>query len=1376
MSTEIANQGSLFTSDFLTETIQGVSEWDALGEADLDLFDGSLRSIFDRFPISQTPNESQTEDDLIWPILETLGWTQSLRQQNLSPRGREDVPDGLLFDSAETKARANGFPEEWKRYEFGHAVVESKRWARPLDRRSGRRGEETAPSTQMLRYLRRIDDITNGTLRWGILTNGSRWRLYFSGARSVSEQFFELDITAVLGLPGHTDGLFALAEADRRHWLKVFYLVFRRKAFVPEGTDPRTFHEKALEEGKFYEERVAEDLSNKVFGEVFPDLVRVIVRAAPEADLQAVREAALILLYRLLFILYAEDRDLLPVKDTRYDDYGLRNNVRLDVKERKDRNDVFSATAARYWGAMADLFIAIDQGDASIGLPPYNGGLFDQERHAILTNIRIPDAVMARVIDALSFEVTPDGRKYINYRNLSVQQLGSIYERLLEYEVTRDGEDISVQPNIFARKGSGSYYTPDDLVQLILTETLDPLVEKRKRAFREKIEELAQGGLPDHRRIGQLKRLDPATALLDLKICDPAMGSGHFLVSLVDFMADQVIAAMAEAELDAPEEWGDYISPLGERVDTIRNTILANADEREWTINEEQLDDRHIIRRMVLKRCIYGVDKNPMAVELAKVALWLHTFTVGAPLSFLDHHLRCGDSLFGSRVKKGIDKAATYGTPLLLHEPMKRALRAASRMQIVEGLTDAEIAEAHRSADVFAEVEDMTAPLDALLKLIHAIDWLGIKDKAGKDALKIFFDGQFGDPLDIAMGKKEPGTKREKGQRFAEIFGEARMLIAEENFLNWQVTFPGIWSDWKKDELTGGFHAVIGNPPWDRMKLQQIEWFAERRPEIAMAARAADRKKMIAALEQAGDPLAQDYTKASERAEAGTRMARKGGDYPLLSGGDVNLYSLFVERAMSLIKPDGLIGLLVPSGIASDKTAARFFKGVATEGRLKALYDFENRRTRYDLKPFFEDVDSRFKFCAFVASPSSTEEAARCAFFLQSVSELADPEICFSLSAGDFARVNPNTGTAPIFRSKRDADLTTAIYGNAVPLIDRSSGKEAKAWPVKYATMFHMTNDSGLFRTVEELNEQEGSYPLGGNRFGSVSGNWLPLYVGRMIHQFDHRAASVEVNEANLHNAALSSAVSEAQKADPDFVPTPQYWVREGEVDLFWMREKKVELPPDIGWTLAFRDIARATDARTMIAAVVPKAGVGNTVSLIFWNHHDQQENRQALLLGNLGAIALDYVARQKVQNTHLSWYIMEQLPMIPPERFETKCFGPKTAAEVVREIVLELTYTAHDLAPFARDMGYVDEAGNARPPFIWNEERRIYLRAKLDAVFFHLYGITNRDDIRYIYSTFPIVKRQEQAAYDGKYRSRELCLAWMNALAAGNSDAEIRL
>ena len=1329
-----------------------------LAEGALDRFKEAVEEIFAPFPISQRPNETQTEDDLIWPILGALGWTAWLRQQNLSPKGRDDVPDGILFESDETKNRANGYPEEWKRYEPGCAVVESKRWGRPLDRRSGRRGEATAPSSQMLRYLRRVDDVTEGELRWGILTNGEKWRLYFSGARSVSEQFFEIDLAAILDLPGHNEGLFALRAEERRHWLKVFLLVFRRDAFVPRGADPRSFHEKAVEEGRFYERRVAEDLSNKVFGEVFPDLARAIVEAAPHTDLREVRDGALILLYRMLFILYAEDRDLLPVREARYDDYGLRK-TRVDVGDRMDRSDVFSDTAARYWGGLSDLFIAIDLGDASIGLPPYNGGLFDPTRARVLTDIRIPDTTMARVIDALSFERVAEGKKYINYRSLSVQQLGSIYERLLEYEVVCDGGGgIAVRPNIFARKGSGSYYTPDDLVQLILTETLEPLVEARKQAFRSRIDQLADSGLPEHDRLLQIRTLDPATALLDLKVCDPAMGSGHFLVSLVDLMADQVIGAIAEAEMDAPQAWGDYVSPLTERIDTIRDTILANAERRGWTMDPDQLDDRHIVRRMVLKRCVYGVDKNPMAVELAKVSLWLHTFTVGAPLSFLDHHLRCGDSLFGVWVRPAIDKAEQQGG-LFLKDSLNRATHAAAPMQTIEGLTDAEVAEAHRSAEEFAKVLEMTAPLNALLSLLHAFDWMDLRDREDRAAYLAWLDGTFGDPIHIAQGGAPDLAETEMAVRFSCLLGGARKLIEAECFLNWQVAFPGVWSNWEEAELRGGFDAVVGNPPWDRMKLQQVEWFSARRPEIAMAPRAADRKRMIADLENAGDPLADEYARASEQAASALRMARTGGDYPLLSRGDVNLYSLFVERAMTLVRSDGMVGLLVPSGIASDKTAAPFFKGVATEGRLKALYDFENK------KVFFPEVHASFKFCVFAASPSPLPGDARCAFFLHGVSELTDPDRCVTLSAADFARVNPNTGTAPIFRSRRDAELTTAIYGRLPVLVDRSSGEAIRAWPVKYTTMFHMTNDSGLFRTRAELEENEGAWPVAGNRYDSRSGEWVPLYVGRMIHQFDHRAASVKVNQENLHNTALSSDVGAKQKADPAFLPTPQYWVP----------ADKLSFPVAVGWTIAFRDIARATDVRTMIAAAVPRVGLGNTAPAVFLEPGHSLPGSAALLLANFCALALDYVVRQKAQSTHLNWYIAEQLPVVPPERYEAVRFGPKTAAEIVCEAVLELTYTAHDMAPFARDMGHVDGAGELLPPFRWDEDRRLRLRAKLDALYFHLYGVTDRDDIRYIYSTFPIVERQETQAY-GSYRSSELCLAWVNALSAGNPDAEINV
>ena len=408
-------------------------------------------------------------------------------------------------------------------------------------------------------------------------------------------------------------------------------------------------------------------LSELVFDKVFPALAQAIAEAAPDAPWRS-PEATLVLLYRLLFILYAEDRDLLPVRDIRYDDYGVRDKVRGDVGRRKDQGDVFSRMASRYWSAFDDLCRAIDVGDTSIGLPPYNGGLFDRQRTPLLRGIRLGDAVMAEVIDALSFEQVREGRRYINYRDLGVQQLGSIYERLLEQEIVRDGDTLTVRPNIFARKNTGSYYTPDDLVGLIVRETVDPLVQSRLDAFTTEASQQASGSLAEDRKIGRLKRLDPAEKILELKVCDPAMGSGHFLVNLVDHLSDRVIAAMAEAEAS----WEGYLSPLNERIDNIRNTIIDNAERRGWTVDPAQLDDRHIVRRMVLKRCVYGVDKNPMAVELAKVSRFgcIHSRSVRRS-AFWTTIWRCGDSLFGAWVKPSLDKAEQHGGPIFLLRPAR---------------------------------------------------------------------------------------------------------------------------------------------------------------------------------------------------------------------------------------------------------------------------------------------------------------------------------------------------------------------------------------------------------------------------------------------------------------------------------------------------------------------------------------------------------------------------------------------------------------------------------------------------------------------------------------------------------------------------------
>jgi hypothetical protein len=1380
--------GALVTQDYLLEGITQTPEW---GRVDVAATRAALAGIFARFPHDSQPNEPTTENDLIWPVLAALGWTDWLTQQNLSSTGRVDVPDGLLFIDAAAKARANEHPEEWRRYSHGAAVIESKRWGRALDRAEGRKGaDKDTPSTQLLRYLRRIDDLTNGSLRWGILTNGAKWRLYFAGARSTIDDYLEIDLARIMRLD---DDLLdsGITDADRDHWLRVFAVMFSRAAFERATATAPSFHDRARREAAFYEQRVAKSLSDLVFQRLYPMLGKAVAKAAPaDTTLDDVRQATLILLYRLLFILYAEDRGLLPVKDTRFDDYALRM-ARLDIGRRRDAGDTFSSVAKTIWNRFADLSLMIDKGDASVGLPPYNGGLFSTEQTPLLASIALPDEVMAEALDILSFEELDGRRRYINYRDLSVQQLGSIYERLLEFELTRDATGaVDVRPNIFARKNSGSYYTPDDLVLLIIDETLAPLIEDAMQAFRDALAAVRPKDNEDYR-ITQLQKSDPAKAITRLRICDPAMGSGHFLVSLVDRLTNHTLTAIAEAAVLASARGSDlgidldYESPVSEEIRKVRGTIRHNAEDAGWTVSEEQLDDPQLVKRMVLKRCVYGADKNPMAVELAKVALWLHTFTVGAPLSFIDHHLAAGDSLFGLWVRDAIDKAGKGGE-LLYVEELRNAERQAGAMQRIEALTDAEIAEAHSSAMMWRDVEMQVGPLDGFVSFMHALDWLDLKgpDKA---LVSLWLDGQFGDPIPIARGKKAPEAYRakpEEVERFADIWQAARELIGEERFLNWQITFPGVWQNWAGSERKGGFDAVIGNPPWDRFEFEEVPWFEARDKGIALAPSGAKRKAAIRSLKDKDAPLWAEYIKATERMAMATRVAKVKngakirGIYSRLNGGKLNLYKLFVERAHMLVHPTGVVGLLTPSGVASDLSASAFFRQLATGGQLKALFDFENRRTRYGLEPFFPDVDTRFKFVAMVASPERKFPAARCGFFLQAVSEIQNPDRAFPISAADFARVNPNTGTAPIFRTRRDMALTTAIYARLPVLVDKSGDIPVAAWPVKYSQMINMTSDSHLFRTRVELEEAEGAWPVGGNRWQSASGEWVPLYEGKMVQAFDHRAASVVINPENVNRPAQPLQATPEQSADPAWLADPQFWI----------------LPPDglakASYALGFKDVTAPTNVRTMIAAIAPSGAAGNTLPLIDIEASSPLTKAvaHAHFAANLNCVAFDFVARQKVQGQHLNWYIVEQLPVVPPAAY-TRAFGPKTAAEIVREAVLELTYTAHDMAPFARDMGHVvadgPDAGAVLPPFTWNEDRRLHLRAKLDALYFILYGIFDpadpahdpaqaRDDVRYIYSTFPIVERQERAAYAGKYRSRDLALSYINALLAGQPDAQV--
>ncbi len=1352
--------GQLFTHYFLTDGIKATPEWQSSDTA-FAAFRSDIAQADKQFTRYRQPNEAVTEQELIRPVLHLLGWTDYLPQQ-----GSEDIPDHLLFTDATAKERALGRASVEHRYQDAVVVEESKRFGLPLDARDkDAKGQAGTPHGQILRYLATADIASNGAVRWGILTNGGVWRLYNYRARPRATGYYEANLAEIL-------------QSGDNEALRRFYLLFRRDSFIRQAGATTTFLDDALAEGRRYEEQVAQDLSGVVFERVFPDLVAALADAAGAggdpvsgygAGLEPVRQAALICLYRLLFILYAEDRGLLPVNDARYADYGLRKPVREQIARRMQQGAVFSTRATSYYYKLLNLWRLIDEGDESIGLPPYNGGLFATAAAPLLEEVHLSDKQLAPIIYDLSHTETDGHRRFINYRDMSVQQLGSIYERLLEREPVRnEAGRITVRPNPYARKDSGSFYTPQELVDLIVERTLGPLVEERLAQFEAKADALKRDRRPQAERTAELHDLDPAAAVLDLKILDPAMGSGHFLVTAVDYLSDY-IAELVEY-VPAVPAWldGEYVSPLVERVAAIRRDIIQRAQAADWVMDTAQLTDQAIIRRMVLKRCIYGVDKNPLAVELAKVSLWLHSFTVGAPLSFLDHHLRCGDSLLGLQINDAKQDLEHLGR-MYSSNAIQRAESATAAMHEIEEMSDADVAEVRESAHLFEGIEATTAQLRGVLDTLYGVRWLttGMK-KRERETFEQPLTGTLALQEERAYsliasgpaGIDDEDTIRERSfwPAFEENLGSAKSTADREHFLHWEVAFPGVWHGWQDTRPQGGFDAVIGNPPWDRIKLQEVEWFATRSPALARAPTAAARRRGIQQLRKQGSPLAAAFDAAKERADTLGKLVRGSGHYPLLGGGDINLYSLFVERAMQLIKPKGIVGLLTPSGIYADKTAARFFKTVSTNGRVSGLFDFENRRLGTDLPPFFPDVDGRFKFVALIFGGEQRRfDRTDCAFFLPDTATIEDQDRCFPLAPADFARVNPNTGTAPVFRTRRDAEITRGIYERHPVLVDHSTGQEHRTWPVRYVRMFDMTNDSHLFRTAAQL-DAAGFYPIQGNRWKRGDELYLPLYQGRMIWHFDHRANSVRLNPESTHNPYLSEEVSEAQHADPHFLPQTQYWVPAEPVE--------EQLGNNRGYTLAFRDISNPTNMRTMVASLIPPVGAGNQTPLLLPDPELSADDT-ACLAGNLSSLPLDYIARGKVQGTHLNWFIVEQLPVIAPADYD-RPFGNTTARELVRDHVLRLTYTAHDMAPFARDLGYTG------PPFIWDDEQRRHLRARLDALYFHLYGLS-RDDAAYVLSTFPIVRREDRATF-GTYRTRDLILAYMSALAAGDTQTHVAL
>jgi hypothetical protein len=1177
------------------------------------------------------------------------------------------------------------------------------------DSRFGDNGRRRPPYGLLQEYLNADD-----ACLWGIVCNGNLIRLVRDNPSLTRPAFIEADVERMF-----EEQLFAAFAA---FWLTFHVSRVAPREGIPSGCVLETWRTASIETGERAREKLRDGvtIALRQFGNGFLEhpANEALRKALSQGELtkDAYFQELLRLVYRLLFLFTAEDRDLL-LHPSASDEARRLFAEGYSASRLRDR-----AVKRRHYDQHGDLwdglkvaFAGLARGAVPLGLPAL-GGLFAADHCPHLDFSAITNDRLLQAIRALTFFASGKALARVNYRDMGTEELGSVYESLLELRPIVDaapwkfgfiGDNQEGRARGSERKLTGSYYTPPALVNELIKSALVPVIERTLKDNPGK----------------------PREALLALNIVDPACGSGHFLLAAARRVAAEI------ARLDAgPDTPGEYLR-------------------------------QHALRQVV-QHCIYGVDRNPLAVELCKTALWIETVERGKPLSFLDAHIRCGDSLTGI-----FDLSALHvGIPDEAYKALTgdaRQAAACHRKKNAEEIKERKARETRGSGlDLTASPRDLALALEAL----EAMPEDSVADiEAKRRSFESIRSGNLGWRMKIAcdlwcaaffMPKTEiPPRGRERvptsGQvwqyldgitLYGPLVAEADWIAAQARFFHWPIEFPDVFA-------RGGFDVALGNPPWERIKLQEQEFFASRSAEIAAAPNKAARERLISALKgPKATPVEQTLHRAFEdarhEAEAASQFIRTGRGYPLTGVGDINTYAVFAETFLKLIAPKGRAGFIVPTGIATDNTTKAFFEEISTQGRLVSLIDFENR------EKIFAAVDSRMKFCLLTLGLDVPE--AEFVFFATNITQLTDKRRRFVLSPADILRINPNTKTAPVFRSNADAELTKKIYARVPVLIDEAKGAAGNPWGISFTAMFHMSNDSGLFRTFAQLTDADARTE--GVKWIAPDGQaWVPLYEAKMIHQFDHRWATYEADGESARDVTTS------EKKRRDFEPLPRYWVPEREVE-DRMRAKGWNR----GWLMGWRDITNATNERTVIATAFPRVGVGHTLPLFFLDAVASPKLWVAHI-GNWCALTFDFFGRQKIGGTHLTYSYLKQFPTLSPS-----AYGAADLDFIVPR-VLELTYTSQAMRPFAEDLGYQGS------PFPWDDDRRALLRAELDAYYARLYDLT-RDELRYILDpadvygedypseTFRVLKKSEIREY-GEYRTRRLVLQAWDRLEAKTLD-----
>ncbi|MBI1377389.1 MAG: N-6 DNA methylase [Frankiales bacterium] len=1175
-------------------------------------------------------------------------------------------------------------------------------WGVVLDKRTpGVAGAaHRAPHAMVQELLNRSDQCL-----WAVVSNGRVLRLLRDSTTLTGQAYVEFDLEAMF------DGeVFA-------DFVLLFLLAHQSRVEVPEGASPgecwlERWRTTAVSQGVralsllregvqvaletlgtgFLQHRANGDLRGRL--------------ADGDATVQDLHQALLRTVYRLLFWTVVEDRQALlvaddPVAIERYDSYFSSARLRRLARSRH------GSAHDDLWAAVTLVLDALgrDGGDPRLGLPGL-GGLFAPSEADVLAGARIGNRPLLAAVRALTV-VQPAGQpqRLVDFRHLGAEELGGIYESLLELVPRYDPTTHVFTLETAAgndRKTTGSYYTPTELVELVLDTALDPLLDDA------------------------VKAPDPEAALLAVTCCDPAVGSGHFLVAAARRIATR-LAAVRTGEVD----------PTPTTVTDAMHDVVAH--------------------------CVYGVDLNPMAADLAKVSLWLEAMTPGKPMSFLDHHIKVGNALLGTTpalLAAGIpDEAfvALTGDD----KPTARSWRDQNAKERAgqDTLFDRDTIDVGNQdgRDLAAQIADRAAGAT-----LADVAWAAQRYKAGHDSPQQRRARRAADAWCAAfLAPKTPDAPRittatveavAAGSASAEIEDYVDTVAARHRLFHWHLEFPEIFP--VPDEApantptgwTGGFTSMLGNPPWETLQMSEREFFATREPRIADAPNAAARKRAIAALGDTNPGLLAEFEVELRRGQVENALIRGGGRFPLCATGKINTYSIFAEHFRSSLAPQGRSGLITPTGLATDATTAAFFADTVSAGRLAAFFDFENGN-------MFEAVDSRFRFAFSSMTGGLRLNEVALAFFLHAASDVSTQT--FSLTPEEIWLLNPNTGTLPVLRHRREAEIMLGIY-RRVPVLVRQGG--SNPWALRFSQgLFNMASDSAKFRMADELSTL-------GARFDGWSWTdgvttWLPLYQGMQMTHWDHRSADVIRSETAQLRPNQPSPISGLEKDDPAREAVGVYWVTDRDVaeaaPSGWARD----------WFMGFRRLTIAGNERTFIPSVFPRTAVGDNAWVVTSTHPDFD-----LVIAIWSSYVCDYIVRQKLTGTTLSSYIVQQLACPDPSMFSGRStWTDEPLADWVRRRVLEMTYTTYRMRGFAVDvLARMSEESvetvDAGMPFRWDANRREILRAELEAAALLVYGLDRAEAEDVLDSFFVLLKYEERD--HGEFRTKRLVLAAYDAMA----------